>query len=170
MHFCIFHTIWCMIIHHLGGNRMATAKRLSVKTPLIEQSGQAEPVRNKLRRGSSAMFRKTLNGNPVIGRPAIELIRDGYLASMLKSVSSFFNVSDARIQNIARVSATTASRLEQKNAKIDAAATEHNRQFGMSDDASRRCRKLKRPALRRPFLSPSDLAKVSTSRPPGLPS
>lgn len=103
---------------------MATAKRLSVKTPLIEQSGQAEPVRNKLRRGSSAMFRKTLNGNPVIGRPAIELIRDGYLASMLKSVSSFFNVSDARIQNIARVSATTASRLEQKNAKIDAAATE----------------------------------------------
>ena len=103
---------------------MATAKRLSVKTPLTEQSGQAEPVRNKLRRGSSAMFRKTLNGNPVIGRPAIELIRDGYLASMLKSVSSFFNVSDARIQNIARVSATTASRLEQKNAKIDAAATE----------------------------------------------
>jgi putative toxin-antitoxin system antitoxin component (TIGR02293 family) len=103
---------------------MATAKRLSVKTPLIEQSGQAEAVRNKLRRGSSAMFRKTLNGNPVIGRPAIELIRDGYLASMLKSASSFFNVSDARIQNIARVSATTVSRLEQKNAKIDAAATE----------------------------------------------
>ena len=80
--------------------------------------------RNKGRRGNPSMFRKTVVGAPVTGLAAIKIIRDGYLASILKSASSFFNVPDARIQKIARVSATTASRLEQNKAKIDAAATE----------------------------------------------
>lgn len=42
----------------------------------------------------------------------------------MKAASSFFGVPDARIQHIAHVPASTASRLEKKQANIDPAATE----------------------------------------------
>ena len=49
---------------------------------------------------------------------------------MLKAASSFFGVTDARIQGIARVPASTASRLEKNAARIDAAATERVYRMG----------------------------------------
>ena len=54
----------------------------------------------------------------------LHAIRKGYDAKVLRAASSFFEVSDARIRQIANVPATTASRLESKNAPIDAAASE----------------------------------------------
>ena len=99
---------------------MLSAKPLNPELP-----DRDKPLRKtKARRGNPNMFRKTVVGTPVTGLAAIKEIRDGYLASILKSASSFFNVPDSRIQNIARVSATTASRLDQNKAKIDSAATE----------------------------------------------
>lgn len=120
---------------------MSNTKQLFAKSPT--QGKSVHPLPNhvsvhrgklarkyKTKQGNSAMFKKMVTGAPLTGFAAINVIRNGYLASMLKSASSFFDVPDARIQNIARVSATTASRLEQKQAKIDAAATE--RIFRMS--------------------------------------
>ncbi len=98
---------------------------LSTKSLNPELPDPDKQVRQtKARRGNPNMFRKTVVGAPVTGLAAIKIIRDGYSASILKSASSFFNVPDARIQNIARVSATTASRLQHNKAKIDSAATE----------------------------------------------
>lgn len=86
---------------------------------------------HKAKRGNPMMFEKIVIGAPLTGLAAIKTIRDGYLASVLKSASSFFDVPDLRIQNIVRVPATTASRLEQKKAKIDPAATERVFRMGI---------------------------------------
>jgi putative toxin-antitoxin system antitoxin component (TIGR02293 family) len=69
-------------------------------------------------------------GPPLAGLAAIKLIREGYPARMLKAASAFFGVPDARIQDIARVPASTVSRLEKNEAKIDAAATERVYRMG----------------------------------------
>lgn len=102
-----------------------TSKQISKATPRSAHKRQYV-----VKRGNPAMFKKIVFKTQLTGLAAINVIRDGYLASMLRSVSSFFDVPDARIQHIAHVPASTASRLEQKNAKIDAAATE--RIFRMS--------------------------------------
>lgn len=125
---------------------MSDAKQAPAKTPTPRKRASvfvtpglphSQPVgrrdlalKHKAKRGNPAMFTKIVTGAPLTGLAAIKVIRDGYLVSMLKSASSFFDVPDVRIQHIARVPATTASRLERKNAKIDAAATE--RVFRMS--------------------------------------
>jgi len=106
----------------------------TIATPKLPKRKPAQPqayVRKiKADRSGPARFLKMVNDRPLTGLPAIESIRNGYLASMLKSASSFFDVPDARIQRIVRVPATTASRLEKKKAKIDSAASE--RVFRMS--------------------------------------
>ena len=71
-----------------------------------------------------AMFHHIVSGDILAGLAAVKSIRDGYPARILKSASSFFGVPDARIQSIVQVPATTANRLEKKEANIDSAATE----------------------------------------------
>jgi len=82
------------------------------------------------RRSDPKMFVDILSGAPLSGIEAVRSIREGYPARILKSASSFFGVPDARIQNIAHVPASTASRLEKNEAKIDAAATERVYRMG----------------------------------------
>jgi putative toxin-antitoxin system antitoxin component (TIGR02293 family) len=72
----------------------------------------------------SSMFHEIVTGPLLIGLPAIGRIRQGIGAEILRSASSFFGVSQARIQQITQVSGSTAARLERANARIDAAATE----------------------------------------------
>lgn len=72
----------------------------------------------------TALFSRIVSGKPLAGLEAIAAIREGYSARILKAASSFFDVPDARIQLIAQVPASTASRLEKKEARIDPAATE----------------------------------------------
>ncbi|WP_295751388.1 antitoxin Xre/MbcA/ParS toxin-binding domain-containing protein [Undibacterium sp.] len=64
------------------------------------------------------------------GFDAVQLIREGFPAKILKSVSGFFGETEARILSIVRVPATTASRLEKAAAKIDSAATERVYRMG----------------------------------------
>lgn len=83
-----------------------------------------------LKRSDPKMFIDILSGAPLAGIEAVRSIREGYPARILKSASSFFGVPDARIQSIAHVPASTASRLEKNEAKIDAAATERVYRMG----------------------------------------
>jgi putative toxin-antitoxin system antitoxin component (TIGR02293 family) len=76
------------------------------------------------------MFTQIVSGEPLAGFAAVKSIREGYSARILKAASSFFGVPDARIQNIAHVPASTASRLEKNEAKIDPAATERVYRMG----------------------------------------
>jgi putative toxin-antitoxin system antitoxin component (TIGR02293 family) len=78
----------------------------------------------------SALFIRLVGAEPLAGLAAVESIREGYSAGILKSVSRFFDVPDARIQAIAQVPASTASRLEKKQARIDPAATERIYRIG----------------------------------------
>jgi putative toxin-antitoxin system antitoxin component (TIGR02293 family) len=78
----------------------------------------------------SALFIRLVGEAPLAGLAAVESIREGYSADILKSVSRFFDVPDARIQAIAQVPASTASRLEKKQARIDPAATERIYRIG----------------------------------------
>lgn len=72
----------------------------------------------------SALFRQLVMGPVLIGFPAIKRIREGIGAEILRSASSFFGVSQVRIQQITQVPGSTAARLERAKARIDAAATE----------------------------------------------
>ena len=83
-----------------------------------------------VKRSDPKMFIDILSGAPLAGIEAVRSIREGYPARILKSASSFFGVPDARIQSIAHVPASTASRLEKNEAKIDAAATERVYRMG----------------------------------------
>lgn len=76
------------------------------------------------------MFTRIVSGKPLAGFEAVKSIREGYPARILKAASSFFGVPDARIQKVAHVPATTASRLEKNEAKIDAAASERVYRMG----------------------------------------
>jgi putative toxin-antitoxin system antitoxin component (TIGR02293 family) len=82
------------------------------------------------RRADSRLFDQIVSGAPLAGFAAVRSIRDGYPAAILKAASSFFGVTDARIQDIAQVPASTASRLEKNAARIDAAATERVYRMG----------------------------------------
>jgi putative toxin-antitoxin system antitoxin component (TIGR02293 family) len=61
---------------------------------------------------------------PIIGAAAIKQIRDGLEANILRSASSFFGVPNTRIQQIAQIPASTASRLEKADTRLDPAASE----------------------------------------------
>ncbi len=74
--------------------------------------------------GNTNLFSQMVSGEPLAGLAAVQSIREGYSARILKAASCFFGVTDARIQHIAHVPSSTASRLEKKQAKIDPAATE----------------------------------------------
>ena len=76
------------------------------------------------KRGDAKMFSQMVLGEPLAGFAAVKSIREGYSARILKSASQFFGVTDARIQHITHVPASTASRLEKNKAKIDPSATE----------------------------------------------
>ena len=80
--------------------------------------------------GDANMFSRMVMGEPLAGFAAVMSIREGYAARILKSASHFFGVTDARIQRIAQVPASTASRLEKNKARIDPSASE--RVFRMS--------------------------------------
>lgn len=69
-------------------------------------------------------FAGIVASEPITGLEAINAIRAGYPAAIMKQASSYFTVPDARIQKIVQVPASTASRLEKKQARIDPAATE----------------------------------------------
>ena len=76
------------------------------------------------------LFSQIVSAAPLGGFAAVQSIRDGYPAAMLKAASRFFRVTDARIQDIARLPASTASRLEKNAARIDPAATERLYRMG----------------------------------------
>jgi putative toxin-antitoxin system antitoxin component (TIGR02293 family) len=82
------------------------------------------------RRADPTLFMRIVSDAPLAGLAAVNSIREGYSARILKAASSFFGVSDARIQQIAHVPATTASRLEKSEARIDSAATERVYRMG----------------------------------------
>ncbi len=118
---------------------VGTTKRAT--TPLSQEKSAPAPDRKPARSASgniatdkvktgSLLFRQIVTGKPLTGFDAIDAIRQGYSASMLKAASSYFNVPDLRIQTIARVPASTASRLEKKSARIDPGATERVYRMG----------------------------------------
>jgi putative toxin-antitoxin system antitoxin component (TIGR02293 family) len=82
------------------------------------------------RRADGGTFNQIVTSAPLGGLAAVQSIRDGYPAAILKAASRFFGVTDARIQDIARVPASTANRLEKNAARIDAAATERVYRMG----------------------------------------
>ncbi|SMP63732.1 putative toxin-antitoxin system antitoxin component, TIGR02293 family [Noviherbaspirillum suwonense] len=82
------------------------------------------------KRNDPGAFGQIVSGAPLGGFAAVQSIREGYPAAILKAASRFFGVTDARIQAIAQVPASTASRLEKSAARIDAAATERLYRMG----------------------------------------
>lgn len=76
-------------------------------------------------------FGELVSRAPAGGSGAVEAIRAGFPAAMLKSASRYFGVTDARMQGIVRVPASTAARLEKAASKIDAAASERLFRMGM---------------------------------------
>ena len=76
------------------------------------------------------LFARIVSAKHFGGIKAVKLIRDGYPAEILKSASYFFDVPDSRIRVIVKIPASTASRLEKSNAKIDSAATERVYRMG----------------------------------------
>ena len=93
-------------------------------------TNERSPSQTAAGKKGSGMFVQIVSGAPLAGSAAVQAIREGYPAGILKAASSFFGVTDARIQNIAQVPASTASRLEKNAARIDAAATERIYRMG----------------------------------------
>lgn len=81
-------------------------------------------------KSGASTFTQIVSAEPLAGFAAVSVIREGYPARILKAASDFFGVSDARIQTIVRVPATTAHRLEKNQSKIDPAATERVYRMG----------------------------------------
>jgi putative toxin-antitoxin system antitoxin component (TIGR02293 family) len=112
---------------------MRTLKHEDGRSKLTKKhaaGGKTLPI-NKRTGGDARLFSQIVLGEPVGGFAAVQAIREGYSARILKAASSFFGVPDARIQNIAHVPASTASRLEKNEARIDSAATERVYRMGM---------------------------------------
>lgn len=111
--------------------------RAVVAAPILEGGKHAAAhkaghgMQAAVRRSDPKLFVDILSAAPLAGIEAVRSIREGYPARILKSASSFFGVPDARIQGIAHVPPSTASRLEKNEAKIDAAATERVYRMGM---------------------------------------
>jgi putative toxin-antitoxin system antitoxin component (TIGR02293 family) len=114
--------------------RLSARSAPAIKSGTISSGGKAmagaQSVEGMARRADSTLFRQIVASAPLGGFAAVQAIREGYAAAILKAASSFFGVTDARIQNIAQVPASTASRLEKNAARIDAAATERVYRMG----------------------------------------
>lgn len=119
----------------------AIAKKRPPRVAALTRKPGAETLVNEARSGSfvtlsaakradAKMFAQIVRGAPLAGFAAVKSIREGYSAQILRAASGFFGVPDARIQRIAHVPASTASRLEKKLAKIDSAATERVYRMG----------------------------------------
>ena len=85
---------------------------------------QGAVPRSRSRSIAAPSFAGIVTSEPITGLAAINAIRAGYPAAIMKKASSYFTVPDAHIQKIVQVPASTASRLEKKQARIDPAATE----------------------------------------------
>lgn len=96
------------------------------KTPVAA----TQPAPGTAKLADFRIFSQIISAAPLGGFAAVQSIRDGYPAAILKAASRFFGVTDARIQDIARVPASTASRLEKNAARIDAGATERVYRMG----------------------------------------
>ena len=110
-----------------GAARKKSAARPDVKPGTARRLAAAEPLvvsRQRLRKVAAPSFAGIVASKPVTGLEAIHAIRAGYPAAIVKEASNYFTVPDARIQKIVQVPASTASRLEKKQARIDSAATE----------------------------------------------
>ena len=103
-----------------GGSRGKVANIDECRIKLPERS----------RRADSGLFSTIVRAEPLVGLEAVRAIRAGYSALILKAASSYFDVPDARIQSIAQVPASTASRLQKKQARIDPAASERVYRMG----------------------------------------
>lgn len=96
------------------------------RRPAAAKAGSARAAA----KGQTDPFARLVRGEPIAGRDAIFAIREGYDAAILKAASRFFDVPDSRIQQIAQVPASTAGRLERKQARIDSGATERIYRMG----------------------------------------
>lgn len=116
------------------GGQLSARSAPTVKSRRISATGKAmagaQPVEGMARRADATAFGQIVASAPLGGFAAVQAIREGYPAAILKAASSFFGVTDARIQDIAQVPASTASRLGKNAAKIDAAATERVYRMG----------------------------------------
>lgn len=115
--------------------KSSTVAARSSKTVRVTRNPSSAPkARLKTVGGRSGTLDPRMFANIVEHGPrgfdAVQLIREGFPAKILKSVSGFFGETEARIQSIVRVPATTASRLEKAAAKIDSAATERVYRMG----------------------------------------
>ncbi|WP_153234699.1 type II RES/Xre toxin-antitoxin system antitoxin [Glaciimonas soli] len=116
--------------HHVkkrvpGVSDAASKRSAKLTETLLKKKHVVRP-----RKAHLTAFSRIVSGELLAGFAAVKSIREGYPAHILKSASSFFDVPDARIQSIAQVPATTASRLEKKQANIDPAATERIYRMG----------------------------------------
>ncbi|MBP1204786.1 putative toxin-antitoxin system antitoxin component (TIGR02293 family) [Duganella sp. 1411] len=78
-----------------------------------------DPARDPARNGFSDILRDLTADRNL----AIDAIRAGFAASLLKDAALYFNVSTQRIRAIARLPETTAHTLIKRGAKLDAAAS-----------------------------------------------
>ena len=90
---------------------MAT-KHLPPELPDKRRNGVSLRFKAASRRLDDTPFTHLVADAPLSGFAAVQAIRDGYSIDMIKAASNFFGVADARIQGIAQVPASTASRLE----------------------------------------------------------
>ncbi|MGI4847533.1 MAG: hypothetical protein ACRYGK_05275, partial [Janthinobacterium lividum] len=104
---------------------MAVGKQVNLSSrPVPLTSLQRSRQASGKTTASSDFFERMVNGAPLSGSAAIELIRSGFPAIVLKSASRYFDVPEGLIQRIAHVPASTAGRLEKKDLNIDLGATE----------------------------------------------
>jgi putative toxin-antitoxin system antitoxin component (TIGR02293 family) len=115
-----------------SGHAVAESMQSYVSNPRAAKppARAASPARSQTRQ-EPAVFDDLVSNQASGGFAAVEAIRAGFPASMLKSASRYFGITDARMQAIVRVPASTAARLEKKAAKIDAAASERLYRMGM---------------------------------------
>ena len=121
-------------------SRVPAYKRPAGRNAVATKSGAAgvrksptatkQPTAGTAKPADFRIFSQIVSAAPLGGFAAVQSIRDGYPAAILKAASRFFGVTDARIQDIARVPASTASRLEKNAARIDAGATERVYRMG----------------------------------------
>lgn len=113
----------------LPGKRAGAPGAAAPLESAAAKAPRATPA-DRLRRADAALFARIVRAEPLAGREAIDTIREGYSALVLKAASSYFDVPDARIRHIAQVPASTASRLQKKQARIDPAASERVYRMG----------------------------------------
>ncbi len=74
---------------------------------------------------------EVLVGKPSGGIEAVNLIRGGFNAHMLKSASGYLGVPEKRILDVVQVPTATAHRLQKNDQNVDAGATERLYRMGI---------------------------------------